>query len=81
MKRLVLVCMILGVAACSKPSADDCRKAVLNLQRLRGLDTSSHAPDVEQFVRKCRATGTPDIVHCIMNAKTEAEVDRCEPPK
>jgi hypothetical protein len=84
MKRLVLfLALVVGAAgstACSKPSAEDCRKAVLNLQRIRGLDTSAHAPDVEQFVRKCRATGSPESVHCIVNAKTEAEVSHCELP-
>ena len=84
MNRVVLLLLVLGAlggAGCSKPTADDCRKAVLNLQRLRGLDTSSQAPDVEQFVRKCRATGSPEVVHCIINASTAAEVERCEPAK
>jgi hypothetical protein len=77
MRRIVL---LLGlVAACSKPSQDDCRKAVLNLQRIRGLDTSAHAPDPEQFVRKCRATGTPESVKCLIAAQTEADVAKCEP--
>jgi hypothetical protein len=80
MKRLVLIAALALAGACSKPSADDCRKAVLNLQRIRGLDTSAHAPDPEAFVRKCRATGDPKVVRCIIEAKTEGEVARCEPP-
>ncbi len=79
MKRLVLIVALGLVGACSKPSAEDCRKAVLNLQRIRGLDTSAHAPDPEAFTRKCRATGDPKIVRCIIDAKTEGEVARCEP--
>ena len=79
MKRVLLIMLLCVAGACSKPTADDCRKAVLNLQRIRGLDTSSHAPDPEAFTRKCRATGDPKVVKCIIDAKTEGEVARCEP--
>jgi hypothetical protein len=79
MKRLVLVLALVGVGACSKPSTEDCRKAVLNLQRIRGLDTNAQGPDPEQYARKCRATGNPDVVRCIINAKTEQDLARCEP--
>ncbi len=82
MKRIGVVLALVitaGSAGCSKPSHEDCRKAVLNLQRIRGLDQSSHAPDPEAFTRKCRATGSPDVVRCLIAAKTEADVARCEP--
>jgi hypothetical protein len=67
-----------GLAACSRPSLEDCRKAVLNLQRLRGLDTHPQAPDPEAWVRKCRATGNPENVRCLVAARTEAEADACQ---
>lgn len=83
MSRFLLVVMIfagaaVGAAGCSKPSQEDCRKAVLNLQRIRGLDTSSNAPDPEAFTRKCRSTGDPVVVRCLIGAKVEADVARCE---
>ena len=80
MKRIGLILALICAGACSKPSHEDCRKAVFNLQRIRGLDSSSHAPDPETFTRKCRATGDPKIVKCLIDAKTEADVTRCEPP-
>lgn len=68
----------LSAAGCSKPSEDDCRKAVLNLQKLRGLDLSAQAPDPERAVRNCRATGSTEMVKCLIAAKTAAEADACQ---
>ena len=75
---LSLLCLG-GFAACSKPSAEDCRKAVINLQKLRGLDTSPQAPDPEAAVRKCRSTANPKTVACLIRATSAAEADACEP--
>jgi hypothetical protein len=68
-----------GLAGCGKASVEDCRKAVMNLQKLRGLDTSPQAPDPEAAVRKCRATANPRTVACLIAAKSAAEADACEP--
>jgi hypothetical protein len=82
MKRLAASSfLILALLGCSKPSTEDCRKAVLNLQRIRGLDTDAHAPDPEAAVRKCRSTANPTTVRCLIDAKTADDVARCEPAK
>jgi hypothetical protein len=72
------VCAV-ATAACNKPSEDDCRKAVLNLQRLRGLETSPHAPDPEPAIRRCRSSARPETVKCLISATNAAEADRCAP--
>jgi len=81
MKRVALLLMVVAGAACSKPTADDCRKAITNLQRIQGLDQSSNlrGQDIEAYVRKCRATGDPQTVKCFIDAKTDADIARCEP--
>ncbi len=79
MRRLWFVAALLvGVAGCSRPSTEDCRKAVLNLQKVHGLDSNAQAPDPEPAVRKCRATGSPAMVACLIAAKTAAEADACQ---
>ncbi len=76
--RIVVALFVLAVAGCSKPSVEDCRKAIVNMQRIRGLEDSAHAPDPESHVRRCRSTGNPDAVKCIIAAKTPEELERCE---
>lgn len=70
---------VMGLAGCSRPTTEDCRKAVLNLQRLRGLDTSAHAPDPEAAVRRCKSTARTETVKCLIAARTVQELDACEP--
>ena len=75
--RLFLVAALALAAGCSRPSEEDCRKAVMNLQRLRGLDTNPQAPDPEVAVRRCRTSGDSKSVRCLIAAKTAAEADQC----
>lgn len=82
MKRLAApFLLILLTVGCSKPGADDCRKAVLNIQRLRGMDTDAQAPDPEAAVRQCRSTANPNTVRCLIEAKTTDDLARCENKK
>ena len=80
MRLPLLLLLGLFLGACNKPSPDDCRKAVLNLQKVRGQD-AEHAPDVERAVRKCQATGSKKTVECLIQAKTAADADACEGQK
>jgi len=61
----------------NRPSEEDCRKAAMNLQKLRGLDTNPQAPDPEVAVRRCRTSGDSKSVRCLIAAKTAAEADQC----
>jgi hypothetical protein len=73
---LAVALSLLPFTACGKPSDDDCRKAIVNLQRLRGQDQKP-AADIEAFVRRCRSTGNSDNVRCLINARTAADADAC----
>ena len=79
MRSVLFALSLFAVVACSKPSVEDCRKAVINLQKLRGLDNSAQAPDPEAAVRKCRSTANPKTVACLIRATSAAEADACEP--
>ncbi len=78
MKRLAASLLLLAAVGCGRPSTEDCRKAVLNMQRIRELDKDTQAPEIESNVRKCRATGNTDTVRCIIDAKTADDLARCE---
>jgi hypothetical protein len=78
MRALLLCAALAGAAGCSRPSEEDCRKAVLNLQRLRGLDSNPQAPDPEAAVRRCRSTGDQASVRCLIEAKSAADADACQ---
>jgi hypothetical protein len=79
----LLLALVLAVplASCGRASSEDCRKAVMNLLHIRGLDTSDHATDPEAEIRKCRATADPKQVACLIAAQTDADVAACEHPK
>jgi hypothetical protein len=76
MRLLLSVALGLALAGCSRPTEEDCRKAVLNLQKLRGMDPKQ-GPDPEVAVRRCRASGDSKSVKCLMAARTAAEADQC----
>jgi hypothetical protein len=78
MKRLVIAITGLMLFGCGRPAVEDCRKAVANMQKLRGLDDAQTAPDPEAAVRRCRSTAKPATVQCLIQAKTAAELDACE---
>ena len=74
--RLLLLA-VLALAGCSRPTEEECRKAVMNLQKLRGLDSKQQAPDPEVAVRRCRTAGDTKSVRCLIAARTSAEADAC----
>lgn len=78
LRMLWLAVVVLPFAACSKPTEDDCRKAILNLQKIRGQESKPQEQDIDAFVRRCRSTGKVDSVRCLINAKTPAEADACQ---
>ena len=63
----VVFAAVLGAAAgilgaCNKPEADDCRKAIANMQKLLGTDTSAKNVDSEGEVRRCKGGSTREAV-------------------
>ena len=77
MKLIFLVVALL--AGCDKPSEDSCRRAIENMQKLRGTD--SQQADLDSQVRRCRGGSTKRAVECAINAKTVEDLKACEKSK
>jgi hypothetical protein len=82
MKRFLLVAVALtglgGIGACNKPAAEDCRKAILNMEQLLGTTTISKVDgDIEGEVRRCKGGSSKDAVACAMNATTLEQLKAC----
>jgi hypothetical protein len=81
MKRFLLVFAALaplGAGACNKPTQDDCRQAIANMERLLGTEASSRNADNEGEVRRCRGGSTKDAVACAIKATTVEELKACK---
>jgi hypothetical protein len=79
MKRLLFVVVTAaGLAACNKPSEDDCRQAITNMQRLLGTDTTTMGPEANQGeIRRCKGGSTREAVACAIKATSRAELEAC----
>ena len=77
MKRLGLVLCLL-LAACDKPTEDNCRKALLNMEALLGTDNTGASGALEGEVRRCRGGSSKDAVACAMKATTLEELEKCD---
>lgn len=76
MTRLLLVLAL--VAACNKPSEENCRKALANMRSLLGTDSALSNTDSAGDVRRCVGGSTKKAVECAMNAKTLDELRACD---
>jgi len=77
----LVVLALLALVACDKPSEDNCRKALLNMQHLLGTDTqndSTSSADFEGEVRRCRGGSSRAAVECAIKATKLDELERCE---
>jgi hypothetical protein len=80
MKRclLVLAALVpLGTGACNKPTQDECRKAISNMERLLGTEAASRNADNEGDVRRCRGGSSQEAVACAIKATTLDELKAC----
>jgi hypothetical protein len=76
---LVFGFAIILVTGCStKPSADDCRKAIANMQRLMGTDNMRDDGRIEGEVRRCKGGSTKKAVECAVKAQTLDDLRHCE---
>ncbi len=81
MKRILLTLLIAAAASamgCNKPTDDECRKAVSNIRRLTGTANSSFGADPQAAIRSCKGNASKESVHCMMNAKTVEDLQKCE---
>jgi hypothetical protein len=92
MKRLqraigvVMVVRVIGfcggaigaLGGCDKPAADDCRQAIVNMQKLLGTDVAAKNADNESEVRRCKGGSSKDAVACAIKATTLDELKACD---
>ena len=82
MKRFLLVIAaaagLAGLGACNKPQAQDCRKAILNMQALLGTTTvGKDVGDIEGEVRRCKGGSNKEAVACAQSATTLDQLKAC----
>jgi hypothetical protein len=75
---LALVTALAALGACNKPSQDDCRKALANMQRLMGTDQLLKAGDLDGEVRRCRGGSKRESVECAVKATTLDQLRACD---
>jgi len=82
MKKVItslgLILTLVAGTACSKPSADDCRAALNNMQALLGTANLSKTSDMQGDVRQCRGGSSKEAVACAIAAKTLEELQACD---
>lgn len=78
MKRFLLVAVVMvSAGACNKPTADDCRQAINNMQKLLGTDNVAKNTDTEGEVRRCKGGSSKEAVACAMKATSLPELKAC----
>ena len=77
MKRLGFVVMFL-LAACNKPSEENCRKALDNMEHLLGTDNLLTPGQLESEVRRCKGGSSKTAVECAIKATTLDELEKCD---
>ncbi len=73
----LIAALVLG-SACSKPTEEDCRKALANMQTLLGTEFVSKNEDIQGEVRRCRGGSTKKSVDCAIAAKSLDDLRACE---
>lgn len=68
----------LGTAACNKPSDEDCRKAITNMQALLGTTNLNEKGGIESEVRSCKGGSSKEAVACAIKATTLEELHACD---
>ncbi len=75
---LGLIVVLVSATACNKPSEDDCRKALANMQSLLGTEYLSKNSDIQGEVRRCKGGSSKKAVTCAIAAKTLDELRACD---
>jgi hypothetical protein len=79
MTRLAsIVLALVTLAACDKPTPEDCRKALLNMQHLLGTENLNTNASLEGEVRRCRGGSKRKAVACAIKATTLDELRACD---
>lgn len=80
MKRFLLAVAVmapLGTGACNKPTAEDCKQAILNMERLLGTEAAARNVDNDGEIRRCRGGSRKEAVACAIKATSIDELKAC----
>jgi hypothetical protein len=76
--KLSFAIAAVALAACDKPSPERCKLAIVNIQTLMGTDKAHSDFDLDREVRRCRSGSRKESVECAINAKSVADLQKCE---
>ena len=75
---LVVVVVVAGSGCTTKPSEEDCRKAITNMQVLMGTENLRDTEMVESQVRRCKGGSKKKAVDCAIKAQSLDDLRKCE---
>jgi hypothetical protein len=75
MKRFLLILAVAGAGACNKPTADECRAAIVHMQEI--LNEGTATSDIEGEIRRCRGASSKENVTCAIKANSKADLEAC----
>jgi hypothetical protein len=82
MRALLVLLVVLASVGCgNKPTEEQCKKAIANIQKLSGIDSTTDETETLAAIRKCRGQSTREAADCMINAKSLDELDGCEAKK
>jgi hypothetical protein len=68
----------MSLGGCDKPSEEDCRKAIANMQALFGTDKLLASEDIMGAVRRCKGSSKKQSVQCAIDAKSLEALEQCD---
>ena len=75
---LIIACSITTLAACGKPKAEECKKAIANIREVYRTAGMDFGVSPEAAVRSCRGSASNESVRCMLEAKTMEDLRECE---
>lgn len=78
LSAVVVVVLGLASAGCEKPSEEDCRKAIANMQTLLGTDKLLAAEDLQGAIRRCKGSSSKKAVTCAIDATSLDALQQCD---
>jgi hypothetical protein len=75
---LVAAGLVAGVVGCNKPTDEDCRAAISNMEKLLGTDTIARNTDNDAEIRRCKGGSTREAVACAIKATSIADLKACQ---
>ena len=73
----ILAVAALSQGACNKPTPDECKKALTNMQELMGTEAVNTPASIASATRRCRGASKKESVNCAAKATTLDELKQC----